>query len=157
MPGSFERMIQLVNEFFDTRNDPDQISVSNEEREKLEQIHPATLSEYADESGPIVWILLIPTTRAAMERFVKGTITEKQLLEETKPGDVYDAIYLCSASVLPEYRHKGLAKKITTDAINSIRKDHKITSLLYWPFSAEGKRLAQSIAEDTGLPLLEKK
>ena len=157
MPGSFERMIQLVNECFDTRNDPDQISVSNEEREKLEQIHPATLSEYADKSGPIVWILLIPTTRAVMERFVKGTITEKQLLEETKPGDVYDAIYLCSASVLPEYRHKGLAKKITTDAINSIRKDHKITSLFYWPFSAEGKRLAQAIAEDTGLPLLEKK
>ena len=156
MPGNFERMIQLVNEFFDTRSDPDQISVSNEERKKLEQIHPATLSEYADDGGPIVWILLIPTTQAIMERFINGAITEKQLLAETKPGDEYDAIYLCSASVLPEYRHKGLAKKVTIDAISSIRRDHKIKSLFYWPFSEEGKALARSMAEETGLPLFEK-
>src|SRR5271170_6565505 len=110
MPGNFERMIALVNDFFDSRNDPDQISVTAADRDKLERIHPATMSELANEDGPIVWILLIPTTQAIMDRFIKGEITEQQLLDETHTGVGYDVIYLCSASVLPEYRHKGLAK-----------------------------------------------
>ena len=156
MADNFNRMIQLVTEFFDTRNDPDQISVSPEERDKLEAIHPATLSEFANEDGPVVWILLIPTTEAIMNRFIKGEITEKQLLQETQPGGVYDVIYLCSASVLPEFRLNGLAKKITIEAINNIRKDHPIKSLLCWPFSTGGKALAQSIAKEVGLPLFEK-
>lgn len=149
-------MLDLVNEFFDTRNDPDQISVSQEEREKLEKIHPDTLSELANEDGPIVWILLVPTTSAVMKKFLKGAISEKQLLNETQPGDQYDAIYLCSASVLPEFQHKGLGKKVTIDAITSIRKDHPIQSLFYWPFSDKGKSLAESIAKETNLPLYEK-
>ncbi len=157
MPDNFNRMIQLVTEFFDTRNDPDQISVTPEEREKLESIHPATLSELANDDGPMVWILLIPTSTSIMDRFINGTITEKQLLEETQPGVAYDTIYLCSASVLPEYRQKGLAKKVAIEAINSIRKDHTIKSLFYWPFSSEGRGLAKSISREVDLPLFEKK
>ncbi len=156
MPDNLNRMIQLVTEFFDTRNDPDQISVTPHDRAKLESIHPATMSEFVEGDGPVVWIMLIPTTKAIMDRFITGAITEQQLLNETNPGMVYDTIYLCSASVLPEYRRKGLAKKITIDAINAIRKDHPITTLFYWPFSDDGRNLAQSISEETGLPLFEK-
>jgi hypothetical protein len=157
MSPNFERMIALVNEFFDTRNDPDQISVSAEERTRLEQLHPATMSEMSNEDGPIVWILLVPTTRPIMDRFLAGAISEKQLLMETQPDISYDAVYLCSASVLPEFRHKGLAKKVTTEAINSIRADHRIDCLFYWPFSDEGQLLAQTIANGQQLPLYEKK
>ena len=156
MADNFNRMIQLVTSFFDARNDPNQISVTPEDREKLESIHPATLSEFIDGDGPVVWIMLIPTNQAIMDFFIKGDISEQQLLAETQPGAVYDVIYLCSASVLPEYRHKGLAKKITIEAINSIRKDHPIKALFYWPFSTEGKALAQSIAKEVALPLFEK-
>ena len=157
MANNFDRMIELVNTFFDTRNDPDQISVTKEERAKLDAIHPATMSELANEDGPIVWILLIPTTQAVMERFLKGVISEKQLLEETNPGESYDAIYLCSASVLPEFRRQGLAKKVGGDAIQSIRKDHPIKALYYWPFSDEGRELANAAAKNMGLPLFERK
>jgi hypothetical protein len=66
-------------------------------------------------------------------------------------------LYLCSASVLPEFRKKGLAKQVCMDAIKSIRKDHNISTLFYWPFSDEGKLLAAAVAKETGLPLLEKK
>ena len=157
MADNLNRMIELVTEFFDTRNDPDQISVSPEERKKLEEIHPATLSEFANEDGPVVWILVIPTTHDIMERFLKGAISEKQLLQETQTGISYDAIYMCSVYILPEFRHKGLAKKVGLEAINSIRKDHPIKSLFYWPFSDEGKGLANYAAKVTGLPVYERK
>src|SRR5437660_1649858 len=101
MADNFTRMIELVTTVFDTRNDPDQISVTPDERERLQQIHPATMSELASEDGPIVWILVIPTTRVIMEQFLKGKISEKELLQKTDPGDTYNAVYLCSASVLP--------------------------------------------------------
>ncbi len=156
MGGNFERMIAVVNEAFGSRNDTGQISVDETERELLAAIHPATLSELDNEDGPIVWILLVPTTTAIMQRFLNGTISEKQLLQETQPGTAYDAIYLCSASVLPEYRNKGLSKKVALDAIDAIRESHNIKALFYWPFSNEGKLLATSLATSTGLPLYEK-
>ena len=150
-------MLELVGEAFDTRHDPGQISVSEEERELLEKIHPDTLSELANENGPIVWLLLVPTTAATMQQFLARAITEKQLLFQTVPGAAYDAIYLCSASVLPEFRKQGLAKKVAMNAINNIRKAHNIATLYYWPFTTEGRELAVSIARDADLVLLEKK
>ncbi len=157
MANNFERMLELVTEFFDARNDPDQVSVTVEERDRLFAIHHATLSEMANADGPMVWILLIPTTAATMNRFLSGAISERQLLEETQPGETYDAIYLCSASVLPEFQRKGLAKKVTVDAINSIMQDHPIKDLYYWPFSEEGRAAANAVAREVGLPVHEKK
>jgi len=153
MSDKFERMLQLVNEFFDVKNDPDQLSVNQEVRDKLGKLHPSTMSEYDEGDGPIVWILLIPTKEAIMKRFIKREISETKLLEDTPLNEKYDTIYLCSASVLSEYRRKGLAKKLTIDAINEIRKDHEIKSLFYWPFSPEGEALAENIAEEVKLPL----
>jgi predicted acetyltransferase len=111
------------------------------------------MSEYNEGDGPIVWILLIPTMEVIMEKFLKGELTETQLLENTQPGEKYDSIYLCSASVLEEYRRKGLAKKLTVDAVREISKEHKIKSLFYWPFSPAGQSLAESIAKEVNLPL----
>jgi len=156
MADNYRRMIELVTEFFDAKNDPDQLDVTEDVILHLKNLHPATLSEVAEGDGPIVWILLIPTVRNIMERFIAGMISEKQLLYETPVGVNYDSVYLCSASVLPEYRHKGLAKKATIDAINDIRKDNSITTLFYWPFGEEGRGLARSIAHAVNVPLFER-
>lgn len=153
MADKLERMLQLVGEFFDVKNDPEQLSVNEEVIEKLHKIHPSTMSEYNEGDGPIVWILLIPTTEAVMNRFLKKEISETQLLDETNPGEKYDTIYLCSASVLPEYRRKGLAKQVGGKAIREIMKDHKIKALFYWSFSPEGQALAEKAARELNLPL----
>ncbi|HTY59746.1 MAG TPA: GNAT family N-acetyltransferase [Bacteroidota bacterium] len=151
--GNLERMIALADEFFDMKNDPDQLSVGPETMEKLRSIHPATISEESDKNGPIAWMLVIPTTRPLMEEFTGGGINEKGLLEKTVPGGRYDALYLCSALVLPEYRGKGLARRLALQAIRSIRVDHPIEALFYWGFSREGDALAAAVARESGLPL----
>ena len=154
--SNFERMIQLVTEAFDTKNDPDQLDVDQGVIARLQQIHPATLSEHSDEDGPVAWILLIPTTIELMKRFCKEEITEQGLYDLTQRGMAYEAIYLCSATVLQEYRGQGLAKQMTLDAINEIRKQYQIRALFVWPFSEEGKALAESVARTAGLPLLQR-
>lgn len=147
----------IISEVFATRNDPDQLQVTRDDVRKLQAIHPATLSEYNEGSGPIVWLLIIPTTNEIMQKFLDGKISENQILRQTKPGDKYDTIYLCSATTLPEYRGKGITMRITLEAIDAIRKDHPITSLFVWPFTEQGKHLAEKIAEKTGLTLYRRK
>lgn len=153
---NLERMIRLADEFFEAKRDPDQISVNGEEREKLSRIHTATLTQETDRNGPIAWILVIPTTGRIMEQFVDRKISERELLEQTPVGEKYDALYLCSALVLPEYRGKGIARRLTTDAVRSIQRDHPIRELFYWSFSTEGTRLAKSVAGTLLLPLRER-
>lgn len=156
MPSSkFERMLQLVDEVFSTRNDPSQLQVDETVIQQLQQLHPATVSEH-DDDGPAAWVLLIPTSEALMNRFLDDEISEQELLDLNAPGTKFEAIYLCSASVLPEYRRKGIALQLTLDAIEKIRKDHPIKTLYVWPFTKEGDALANLLAEKTGLPLKSK-
>lgn len=155
--SNIERMLDLVEEAFDTRNDPEQLDVNEQVLEKLHQIHPSTLSEFDDGKGPVVWVLLIPTTQVLMHQFLNGELTEQELFANTNIDTIYDSIYLCSALVLPEYRGKGIANKLAIEAIESIKKQYSIKSLFVWPFSKEGNGLARKIAQTVGLELFEKK
>jgi hypothetical protein len=140
------RMIKLAEEFFEVKNDPRQLAISPEVREQLLHIHPRTMNEKSNPDGPIAWVLLIPTSSGVMEDFLNGRISEREILEKTEAGTSYEAIYLCSALVLPEHRNRGLARTLTIEAIGSIRKDHPITALFYWSFSEGGEKLAASVA-----------
>ena len=151
------RMMALAEEFFDMKNDPDQLTVDGETMARLKEIHPGTMSEESEKNGPIAWLLVIPTTGALMKEFIGGAINERELLERTPPGGSYDALYLCSALVLPEHRGKGLARRLASGAIRSILRDHEIRSLFYWGFSGAGDSLAASIAREFNLPLYGRK
>jgi ribosomal protein S18 acetylase RimI-like enzyme len=153
MTSNYQRLIELADSFFDVKNDPEQLTMTEVDREKLRHLHPATMSEEADENGPVAWVLVFPTTRVLMERFLAGEIGEQPLLHETPTGIVYDAVYLCSALVLDEYRRKGIARRLATTALQSIIADHPINTIFIWSFSPEGEALAASIAEGLGLPL----
>lgn len=150
---NMKRMIQLAEEFFDVKNDPDQISVDEETRGRLLEIHPSTMSEVRNEDGPIVWILVIPTTSDVMEQFLAKSINERQLLQNTSHGERFEAVYLCSALVLPEHRGKGLAKRAAVQAVREIQKQHPIKNLFAWTFSKEGEGLSVAIAKELQLPL----
>jgi GNAT superfamily N-acetyltransferase len=151
--SNLARMIQLAEETFDTRNDPAQISITQESARKLRNIHPSTLTEKKDKNGPIAWVAVIPTTHELMEQFITKKINEQELMGLTPLRGKYDALYLCSALVLPEHRGKGLAKRLMIKAIRSICRQHPIHHLFYWAFSAEGERLASSVAREMKLAL----
>jgi hypothetical protein len=153
---NLKRMIRLAEEFFGTRNDPEQISINRKTITKLRKIHPSTMTEKRMKKGPIAWILVIPTTQVLMKQFIKKQINEQELLDKTPFRENYDAVYLCSALVLPECRHKGLAKSLAIKAIKSIQKQYPINALFYWAFSAKGKKLATSVAKKLSLPLFKR-
>ena len=151
--SNYERMLQLADEIFAVKNDPEQLDVNHEVLDRLRRIHPATVTEYEDENGPVAWVLLIPTTLELMHQFLDHTISEKELFDRTPLAIKYDALYLCSALVLEEYRRKGIAKRLTLEAIENIRKDHPLKALFVWTFSKEGDLGAEALARYTSLPL----
>lgn len=150
---NLERMIELADRVFAARNDPAQLQVTDETVHKLTRLHPATMTEEADQDGPVAWMLVIPTTRALMDRFLHKEIGERELLDDTPVGARYEAVYLCSALVLPEHRGQGRATRLLTQAVRAIRSDHPIEHAFYWAFSAEGERLAHRVARELGLLL----
>ncbi len=150
-------MIRLAEDSFNTGNDPSQISVDQKVRNRLKRIHPATMMEKRTKKGPVAWILVIPTTQKLMKQFIKREINERELLRKTPLHIKYDAIYLCSALVLPEYRRKGIAERLICKAVKSIKKEHPIDALFYWAFSTAGRKLAVSAANKCGLPIFRRK
>ncbi len=153
---NFERMVQLADDVFAVRTDPDQLQVDQDVLANLRKIHLATVSEYDDGNGPVAWVLIIPTTAALMQAFLSGQITEMQLYERTPVGAVYEAVYLCSGMVLEEYRRQGIAGQLALAALARIRADHPIAALFTWAFTEEGRIASIALARATGLPLLER-
>ena len=143
----------MSDEVFSSRIDPDQLSVNEKVMEHLQDIHPDSISEYDDGNGPVCWILCIPTTLDLMHQFINQQISEKELYDLTPLNIQYEAIYLCSALLLEEYRGKGIAQGLALKAIESITMDHPIKALFLWAFSKEGEKLAEKVSGLTGLPL----
>ena len=151
--SNFERLVQLADEVFAVKSDPSQLDVNPEVLERLQKMHPATVSAFDDGNGPVAWVLLIPTTLDLMNRFLVKEISEKELFNLTQLNIKYDAIYLCSALVLEEYRRKGITKNLAMSAIDVILKDHPLKAAFVWAFSPEGDLAAETIAQLAELQL----
>jgi hypothetical protein len=157
MPNSnYQRLIKLAEEVFAVKSDPDQLNVNQDVIERLRKIHPATVSEFSDENGPVAWLLIIPTTLDLMNRFLLKEISEKELFEFTPPDSTYEALYLCSGLVLEEYRRKGIIKQLALITIEDMRKDNPIQALFTWAFTREGDLAAEAIARITGMSLFKR-
>jgi hypothetical protein len=151
--SNFDRMIELSDQVFSSRTDPDQLNVNEDVMEHLQLIHPSTISEYDNGNGPVCWVLCIPTTLDLMNQFMDQKISERGLYELTPLNTKYEAIYLCSALLLEEFRGKGIATGLAIKAIETIRADHDIKALFMWAFSKEGEKLAHKLSGLMGLPL----
>lgn len=156
LPPNYHRMFTIIDEVFSTRNDPNQLQVDETVMQKLGALHEATLGEIADENGPLIWVLLIPTSREVMERFLADEISERQLLDHTQAGETYTCLYLCSVTTLPEKRGQGATKKLCLENIEAIRADFPIEALYVWAFSEAGERLAEALGRETALPVFKK-
>ena len=97
--------------------------------------------------------MIIPTQTEIMKRFINGNINESEIFSETENTKPFTTIYLCSIMVLEEYRNKGLAFKTSINTIQSIKESNPIESLFVWPFTAEGKLLAEKIATHLSLKI----
>lgn len=140
-----QKMSEIAEKIFVTQDDPNQIPITQESKDKLDKLTPHWLKYRLDENNnPIAWVVVVPTTKEIAQRFLNGSITEKQILDETAPMDKYSALYLCSTITIPEHRNKGLATELIKEAIYNISKTDDYI-LFAWPFSIEGTGLIEKL------------
>lgn len=152
-----DSMMNIAEQFFGTEQDPEQIPITKESLKKLLKLDKNAFSYKKDGRGNIIgWIVLVPTNRKLAEDFINGEISEKELFDKTKPQKKYDALYLCSVIVMPKYRRKGYAINMAVNSLNNmaLKKD---VLLFYWPFSKEGKLLAQKAEKILKRKIIERK
>ncbi len=54
--SNVERLIQMAENVFAARSDPDQLDVDWKVLERLRKIHPATVSDFDEGMGPVAWV-----------------------------------------------------------------------------------------------------
>ena len=153
-----DEVMALAEEYFKTESDSEQAKVNNENKNWIHNNIPECIDVIKDKEKIIGFTLIFPCKQETMSLFLNEKINEDELLELIKKELNYkefDSIYLCQALIIPEYRRKGLAMKGLIKSIEKIISfsKNKKPVLFYWPFSNEGKKLAEKISEKTGLKL----
>lgn len=153
-------MIALADSFFAAKSDPQQLDITEEVMEQLSSLHLDCMGEESTDDGPVAWSIVFPSSRESADLFLSGAIGEQELFRRAlqEKGHVpLTMLYLCSALVLPEFRGKGLAKKIVLASVERIRRDHPIKGLFVWTMSGEGDQLARTVAREENLVLTYRK
>ena len=151
---NYQRLLELADQLFNTKSDPEQLDVNEHVIETLQHIDPVLIYEHQFEQEAVAWITLIPSNKVLTEAFLQGVLTEKMYFEKSVALSTFDTIYLCSAIVLEAFRHKGIVSQHCKAAIEQMCLKHKIEQLAAWPFTTEGLNCAKAIAQKLELPLL---
>lgn len=149
-----EKMNAMAIELFHTENDDTQASPTLEK--SLQVINKEKynfISVNNDKDEPIAWSLVMPTSLEVMDNFLSEEITERELLEISRTDNKFEALYLFSVIVLPEYRRKGLGQFLFKTQIEYFKERYDITEVYSWWFSEEGKKLGDSLEKDLGIEI----
>ncbi len=140
---------ETTERYFETAADPEQMQISEWTTKRLLDLHPLALNVWIENGEPISWTTSIPTSRESAERFLRGEINERELTDDVVPHERYEALYLCAAFTIPEYRGKGYATELFAEAIANIPlADDAI--IFAWIWSEEGDRLVKRLLGVTG-------
>ena len=122
------RMYDLIEDIFNTGNDPTQLGFNESDIEKLIALSPHTLQEASNEDGPYAWVSVFPTSLFLMDQFVMGLIDERQLFDRTTVETPKEVVYLCSTSA--------------SGSLNWGRRH--LCSRDFWSEESHGRSLAQT-------------
>lgn len=149
-PYQVQKTLEITEQFYGTASHPEQIPIIKDSFDKLMSLHPEAIKLKADENGePLSWVVVIPTGKDLMEKFLKNEITEKELFDRAVEEKKFEALYLCSAFTIPEYRGKGYAKELLKEAINEFAPTDTIP-LYGWIYSKEGEKLVKVLGQELG-------
>jgi hypothetical protein len=146
------KIISVDEKFFRTTNDSQQIPITKEALDKILQLHSNAFLYKLENNEPISWVVVVPTSKDLADKFLNDEISERELLDLTKPQLVYEAIYLCSATTMPEHRRKGYVIEMMKEAIGSIPHKEDV-KLFAWAYSPEGKALMEKAAREFGVKI----
>lgn len=153
-------LVVLIDKYFRSQEDPEQMSTSKENIRWVHKNIPECTNVIKYKDKVIGSTFIIPCNKRLMDLFIFKKMTERAMFEKIKKSINYknfNTIYLCSAFIIPKFRHKGLPTTGFLKSIKRITEKRKIKpTLFYWSYSKEGNFLAKNTAKITKLKLLKR-
>jgi GNAT superfamily N-acetyltransferase len=140
-------ILKTAEEYFGTSEDVEQIPATQEALERNLALHPKSFIYKTTEDNKLIgWVTVLPTSKKLAEDFLSNKITERELLYLTSFSEEYEALYFCSAFILPEHRRKGYSFKMFMEAIEWIPcvPDQLMFA---WPITLEGEMLIAKLEQ----------
>ncbi len=151
---------RMVEEFFGMSQDPAQIPATDENIRWMNKNIPDCINVIKSENKLIGETFIIPCNQEIMNDFLTDKINENALFQRVKKEvtyDNFDSIYLCSATIYPEFRKQGLAVEACVKSIKKICAARNLKPILFFDgWSNEGSNLAHKVARLLGLKIKEK-
>ena len=150
----------MSEEYFSMQKDSGQMNATEENKEWVYKNAENCLNIVRNNDEIIGYAFALPCNKKLMKDFLSKKISEKELFEQIKNTKIKkpEAIYLCASVVKKEFRRRGLATSAFVKIINKIIYNIKTKPILfYWGYSKEGERLAEKVANLTGLKLRARK
>lgn len=152
-----EIISQMAENYFKMREDPTQIKAAKETKEWIYTKFPESLNIIKNKDRIIGFTWVLPCSKELMNQFLEKKLNEFELFERIKQRtrkEKIESIYLCSSIIEKDFQNRGLATKGFVKSIKLITKNkHSNITLFYWPFSKEGKALAEKVAKLTNFEL----
>jgi hypothetical protein len=148
---------------FDCAHDPTQIAINDETVTWLLDTLPAywNLIKYRD--AVIGSTLILPTSQALMQEFLRAGLTEADLFAALRraPTRTAECCYLTGAALLAPHRRQGLALASSQDSLEFfLAHDNPRPTVYCWVYSTEGCRFLPAVRHwlaARGLVLLERR
>ncbi|MBN2517506.1 MAG: hypothetical protein JXB14_01535 [Candidatus Altiarchaeota archaeon] len=105
---------RIAEGYFKTANDPEQAHITVKRARWLWRDCPECINIIKSDNMVVGSTLVLPCTTELMELFISKKINEEQLFDSIQKTVDYgsmQAIYLCSAVLIPGFRRKGLASQ----------------------------------------------
>ncbi len=145
-----DESIRVAEDAFETSASLDQIPATQETFNKLKSLDPnSILYDVSPENKLRAWVVVVPTSKDLMNKFLSKEIGERGVLDMSVPGNEYSSVYLCAAVTLPEYRRQGIANTLIKEAVSRMPLSQDC-EFFGWPTSVEGEMLVKKLEEETG-------
>lgn len=157
----YKKLLQILEGCFGTHSDPEQMAINESAGFWIKTTIPecSKIIKCGDEIVGSSFVF--PTGLDLMNDFLANRINEAQLAQKTQSQniqyDTMEAIYLCSAFIVPAHRGKNLSVESIVKSIQEIMPKNKPLPLFYWPYSLAGEAVASKVAAILNLPLFAKK
>ena len=155
-----EQLGKLVEDFFDTKNDLEQLPNKKINLNFVNHKFQISLVIIKNNNKINGHTFILPSNKKDRNDFLKNRINEREFFyriqKEVIPKN-FDSLYLASAQILKKFRRKGIIKKVLLLQIQRYQKKYsKKLKLFYWPFSKEGNFLCEKIAKELNLKIYSK-
>lgn len=142
-----EKICEIAENVFGTAEDPDQVDANLENSLKLRSVDSHSILVEKEGDTLVGWAVAMPSSLENMRAFLNEDISERSLFDLSVETVKHEALYLMAVIVLPEFRRRGVGKRVITKQLDYFLEKYPSISQVYaWPWSEGGEALIQSLS-----------